>query len=345
MKIFSGILLFVSLVLLLYNDNAFGQTTDNILTVIFIDLGKEGDSTLVIFPNNNTMLIDGGLKFDESFEKVKSVLEENNVRRINLMIGTHADADHIGGLARLLAEDSLYYNKVDEIWTNGLPHTSDIYNEFIENIANQDTAQHRIAVAPMSTNLGNPVLVQLVSPPQEGISSNSDHATEQNSNSLITRMIYGDISFLFTADTTWTTEEWLVENNSELIDIDIMNAPHHGTKYASGYRETGFIEATSPELVIFSANTDNKYGHPHDEAKQRYDDADITLQTGVVGNIVIKTDGKRCSLILVGKPEQPCFDGVQTIPEFPLTVLSLLLAFIPILFLTRNRFANPKLAR
>ncbi|MGI0011145.1 MAG: ComEC/Rec2 family competence protein, partial [Nitrosopumilaceae archaeon] len=238
MKIFSVILLFVGFVLLFYNDNAFGQTTDNILTVVFIDLGKEGDSTLVIFPNDNTLLIDAGLKFDESFEKVKSVLEENNVQRINLMIATHADADHIGGLARLLADDSPYYNKVDEIWTNGLPHTSDIYNEFIDNIANQDNIQHQIVVAPMSTNLGDPLLVQLVSPPEERISSHSDHATEQNSNSLVTRIIYGDISFLFTADTTWTTEEWLVENRSDLIDVDIMNAPHHGTRYASGYRET-----------------------------------------------------------------------------------------------------------
>lgn len=337
MRISSGILLFVCFVLFFYNDDAFGQTSDNILTVVFIDLGKEGDSTLVIFPNNNTMLIDGGLKFDESFEKVKSILEENNVQRINLMIGTHADADHIGGLARLLAEDSPYYNKVDEIWTNGLPHTSDIYNEFIENIANQENTQHKIVVAPMSTNLGDPVLVQLVSPPQEGISSNFDHATEQNSNSLVTRMIYGDVSFLFTADTAWTTEEWLVENNSELIDIDIMNAPHHGTRYASGYRENGFIEATSPKLVIFSANADNKYGHPHAEAKQRYDDAGIrTLQTGIAGNTVIKTDGKRCSLILVDEPEQPCFDGTQTIPEFPLATIIFTLSIIPIFILSRK---------
>jgi len=72
------------------------KTPDDVLTVVFIDLGREGDSTLVVFPNGNTMLIDGGLKCSMPFERVKNVLEENDVQRINLMIASHADTDHIG---------------------------------------------------------------------------------------------------------------------------------------------------------------------------------------------------------------------------------------------------------
>lgn len=322
MKIFSFI--FISSFLLLYINEAYGQDSDEFLTVLFIDLGREGDSTLVIFPNGNTMLIDGGLKFDESFEKVTNVLEENNVDRINLMIASHADADHIGGLARLLAEDSSYYNKIDEIWTNGLPHNSNIYDEFVANIEKQSEMEEKIGTDQMSSTVGLPVSIEL-SPPPEGITPHSDHASEQNSNSLVTRLQYGNVSFLFTADTTWTTEEWLVENKPQLIDVDIMNAPHHGSKYASDYRDTGFIQQTSPKLVIFSADAANRYEHPHEETKIRYNDAGIrTLQTGISGNIVIKTDGERCSLLIDDEPEQPCFEGIQTIPEFD-TLTSLVL--------------------
>ena len=126
------ILILVSIPLLFFPGFAFAQTEENVLTVIFIDLGREGDSTLVIFPNNNTMLIDGGLKFELPFERLMSVLEENEVEDINLIILTHADADHVGGLAMLLREDSPYHNNIEEVLASHLPHTTDIYKEFVK---------------------------------------------------------------------------------------------------------------------------------------------------------------------------------------------------------------------
>jgi len=307
-----------------------------VLTVFFIDLGREGDSTLVIFPNNNTMLIDGGLKFELPFERLMSVLEENEVEDINLIISTHADADHVGGLARLLREDSPYHNNIEEVLASHLPHTTEIYKEFVRNVQSHEEILYSNVTAPLDIDLGNPVSVEIITPTIEGIRSHSDHASELNSNSLVTRMEYGNVSFLFTADTTWTTEEWLVENQSDLIDVDIMNAPHHGTKYASGYRDTNFIEYTSPNLVILSADVNNRYEHPDPSTIERYEEAGATtLQTGKVGNVVIKTDGVRCSLILEGQPERPCYDGIQVVPEYPLAAIVLAGAIVPILIFTK----------
>ena len=326
------ILIIVSIPLLFFPVFAFAQEGDNVLTVIFIDLGREGDSTLVIFPNNNTMLIDGGLKSDLPFERLTSVLEENEVENINLIISTHADADHVGGLARLLRDDSSYHNNVEKVLASHLPHTTDIYKEFVRNVQSHENISYSNITAPFDIDLGNPVSVEIISPPSEGIRSHSDHARELNSNSLVTRMEYGNVSFLFTADTTWTTEEWLVENQFDLIDVDIMNAPHHGSKYASNYRDTNFIEYTSPNLVIFSTDMDNRYEHPDPNTIQRYEEAGATtLQTGEVGNVVIKTDGVRCSLILEDQPELPCYDRIQTVPEFSLAVIVLASAVVPIL--------------
>lgn len=329
------ILVIVSILLLFFPVLAFAQEVDNVLTIIFIDLGKEGDSTLVMFPNNSTMLIDGGLKFELPFERLMSVLEENEVEGINLIISTHADADHIGGLARLLREDSPYHNNIEEVLASHLPHTTEIYKEFVRNVLSNEDILYSNVTAPLVIDLGNPVSVEIISPPIEGIRSHSDHASELNSNSLVTRMEYGNVSFLFTADTTWTTEEWLVENQSDLIDVDIMNAPHHGTKYASGYRDTNFIEYTSPNLVILSADVNNRYEHPDPSTIERYEEAGVTtLQTGEVGNVVIKTDGIGCSLILKGQPERPCYNGIQVVPEYPFAVIVLAGALVPILIFT-----------
>ena len=301
------VLLLVSIPLLFFPVFVFAQTEDNVLTVIFIDLGREGDSTLVIFPNNNAMLIDGGLKFDLPFERLMSVLEENEVEDINLIISTHADADHVGGLARLLREDSTYHNNIEEVLASHLPHTTEIYKEFVRNVQSHEEIVYSNVTAPLDIGLGNPVSVEIISPPIEGIRSHSDHASELNSNSLVARMEYGDVSFLFTADTTWTTEEWLVENQSDLIDVDIMNAPHHGTKYASDYRDTNFIESTNASLIILSADVNNRYEHPDPNTIERYEEVGaITLQTGKAGNVVIKTDGIGCNLILDGLNEEPC---------------------------------------
>jgi competence protein ComEC len=114
-----------------------------------------------------------------------------------------------------------------------------------------------------------------------------------------------------------------------------MNGLHHGTKYANS---ENFIQATTPNLVIFSANENNQYGHPHPESIQRYENTGIrTLQTGLVDDIVIQTDGTRCSLLLDGEPEQPCYSGVIVVPEFPFAVIVLVSALVPTILLSKRK--------
>jgi competence protein ComEC len=133
---------------------------------------------------------------------------------------------------------------------------------------------------------------------------------------------YGDISFLLTADATFATEEYLIQNHP--VDVDIMNSPHHGSKYSS---TDEFLDTVTPKLVIFSANQNNIYNHPASEIISAYDTNNINhYQTGLHGNIVIKTDGVRCSLFIDGEAEQPCYSDVQIVPEFPFGIVVLLAA-------------------
>lgn len=329
-KLPSFLILILGLTLLpFYQLDVYAQTANGIMDVVFIDLGSAGDSTLIIFPNGKTMLIDGGLK--NGYPNVKSVLDEYNVDTINLMLATHSDRDHVNGLTELLQNGEF---QVDEIWVNPIEDTGSTYQEFLTSANGINVV---VATVGKKIELDNTVDAQIVSPPDYLIEADGTTATLDNSNSLVTKIVYNGVSFLFTGDATHTTEDWLIVNQGSFdsLDIDIMNGLHHGTKYANS---ENFIQVTTPNLVIFSANENNQYGHPHPEAIQRYENAGVrTLQTGLVGDVVIQTDGTRCSLFLDGEPEQPCYSGITIVPEFSLAVIVLVSALVPTILLSKRK--------
>jgi len=324
------IILFLSIICI---NNAFAQTASDILEVVFIDLESSGDSTLVVLPNNATMLIDGGWYFNNPYNRISSTLSEYGINNLDVIIATHPDADHFGGLSLILKRNDF---TVDITYISPVSSTKTTYIEFLSNAATFSNKGLTELRQGEEIVLDEKVKIEILNPPTNELHEPSNSQNE-NVNSIVTRLQYGDITFLFTGDATRVTESWLIENyQSDYLDIDIMNSPHHGSIQTSNSEE--FIDVTSPKLVIFSANLDNTHDHPHEETKQLYAQKAIpAIQTGEKGNIVIRTDGKRCSLLISGETEKPCFDGVQIIPEFPLTLLILVSSFIPVLILTRKK--------
>ena len=271
------------------------------LSVVFIDLGTKGDSTLVVFPNGKSMLIDGGLK--SSYPNVKGVIDEFDLDEIDVVIASHPDQDHIAGLTELLADTSV---GVGTVLKNHIDKDTKTYGEFLSSAPGAETVYAGTVIDVDPT-----VRVEVLSPPDTGVPE-ADNASEANSNSLVILLVYGDIEFLFTADATYTTEEFLQSSQSGEIDVDIMNAPHHGSKHAS---TRSFIDAASPEVVIFSAEKDNQYGHPHQDAVDRYVSAGVTTMRTLNGDVVFQTDGTNCSTFFLDSlaTEASCFDGVQMV--------------------------------
>lgn len=289
--------------------------SDNFLTVVFIDLGTKGESILVIYPNGKTMLIDGGMP--GAYSNLESTLKQYNISDIDIMVGTHADQDHIAGLTKVL-DDSDF--TVHQVLISYIPSDTNTYQNFLAEISDNNL-QPQTVFDGHDITLDETVASKIISPPTNGI-QDATHATPSNSNALVALIEYDDVSFLFTSDASFTTEDYIVQNH--LVDIDIMNSPHHGSKYSS---TDAFLDVVTPKLVVFSADQDNMYGHPDPEIISNYDDKSINhYQTGLDGNIVIKTDGIRCSLFIEGMPEQPCYSGVQVVPEFPLAAVMLLIA-------------------
>lgn len=271
------------------------------LDVIFINLEKAGESILVISPDDSTMLIDGGLK--GSFGNLTSVLDRHNVDRIDVMISTHADQDHISGLINIL-ESSI---DVGEVWISPLEGTTKTYKSFLSAVNNNGLTT-KVAVAGQDIELDPSVDVSVLGPPAGGVPGAKD---DKNENSVIIHLEYGDLSFLFTGDAEEKAEEFLIRNP---IDINIINGPHHGSK---GSSTSEFIRAFDPEVVIFSADEDNRYGHPHDEVISRYYAYDRSIelyQTGIDGTIHVETDGVHCTLMVDYSSPKPCYPGVEILP-------------------------------
>lgn len=288
-----------------YAQSTPGVDVDGLLSVTFIDLKTKGDSTLIVLPNESVILIDGGMP--SAYPNIKKVLDDFKIDTIDVLVATHADQDHIAGLNSLLQNSQF---TIKQVLTSPISKDTKTYQKFL-----QHTAYNRInAYAGYDIALDDSVNIQIISPPEGYRLSKATNAGLENTNSLVTLLEYGDIEFLFTGDATYVTENWLINNvHGDDLDVDILNAPHHGSKHSS---TVGFIDATSPELVIYSANVENQYGHPHADTINRYKSQGITgLHTGMVGHVLIQTDGTGCSLMLQGMLESPCFEDVISVSE------------------------------
>ena len=273
----------------------------DILEITFVDLGSAGESILLVAPEDATMLIDGGLA--RSYNNLKQVMNDSNVDSIDIMVATHADQDHIEGLTSVILDSDI---DVEYVFLSHIAATTKTYANFIESIRSMQIPSE-IAYAGHTIALSDSIPIQVISPPMQGI---SDSSSLRNTNTLVLYMEYGAISFLFTGDATSKTERWIVQNIQEL-DIDIMNGPHHGSHHSSTEL---FLDHVTPQLVIFSADADNRYGHPHHDVVSRYDNRGIAnYQTGIDGSIKIRTDGVGCSIILKDSDEVPCYDGILTV--------------------------------
>ena len=111
---------------------------------------------------------------------------------------------------------------------------------------------------------------------------------EDNSNSVVLRLNYGDTGFLFTGDAEEGFESSMIAS-SVIVDIDVLKVAHHGS---SNSLYPLFLSVVQPEVAIYMAGEDNTYGHPHPETIQALEDIGAEIYgTDVCGTITVTTDG------------------------------------------------------
>ena len=241
----------------------------NGLVVDYIDVGQ-GDAALVR-SDDQTMLIDGGSPKASSI--IYTYLEKQNVRRLDYILASHADSDHIGGLLSPLST-----MPVDHVLIPQTASDSKTYQSFLSK-TNEKGISLTHPKSGDSFTLGDST-VFILGP----ITEDPD---DRNNGSIVAKICYGQTSFLFTCDAERREEQELLDAGFDL-SATVLKVGHHGSKNSTTYP---FLRAVMPEYAIISVG-DNSYGHPTEAALSRLRDADAkVLRTDLDGDITIKSDG------------------------------------------------------
>ena len=241
--------------------------------VHFLDVGQ-GDASLILC-DGEAMLIDGGNSEESSF--IYSYLENHNITHLKYIIGTHPDADHIGGLSGALnyADADIAYCSEEEY------DTATFYNFKKYLGKNEITLQVPKAGTELTLGSATGKIIGPISTEAEG-----------NNDSLMIRLEYGNTSFLFTGDAEWEEEEEVLASDYK-VRSTVLKVGHHGSKYSSS---RDFLEAVYPKYGVISAGKDNSYGHPHPSLLSRMEQEDILLfRTDLQGTILCTSDGQTVS--------------------------------------------------
>jgi beta-lactamase superfamily II metal-dependent hydrolase len=252
------------------------------LRVHVLDVGQ-GDSVLVIAPGGKTALVDAGNPGNG--KKILAALQREGVAQIDLLVATHAHADHIGA-----ADEVIKGITVSNVLDSGVPNTTKNYEDFLKAI--KDRGVTLIEATPNQTfDLGNGAILTVLGPTEPLFTKDQlrSGGNEPNANSVVLRLDYGEFSMLLTGDAEAQTEQRLIERDSRL-DADVLKVGHHGSKYATS---ENLLRRGEFKAAVISCGPDNRYGHPSPEVLARLKAAGLKLfRTDLQGEIKITTRGK-----------------------------------------------------
>jgi competence protein ComEC len=250
------------------------------LKVAFLDVGQ-GDAIFIKSPSGRQMLIDGGPN-NKVLRELGKVMPFYD-RSIDVVLATHADQDHIGGLVEVLKRF-----KVDLFIRSNSTSTSDVYIE-LENLIKKKDVEEVVIFSPQILTLGKNTEFDIIFPTQNTAS------WETNDASVVGKLIYGNNSFLLTGDSPQIIEKYLVGKYGSFLKSDILKVGHHGSKNSSSEL---FVGTVSPKYSVISVGKDNRYGHPNPEALNVLKNfGGQILETMTKGRIIFKLDGTTVKLI------------------------------------------------
>jgi competence protein ComEC len=250
---------------------------DGRLHVAFLDVGQ-GDAILVTFPDGRQMLIDGGPSATQLNWRLGQELPFWD-RSLDVLVNTHPDADHLGGLVSLLDRYTIAQTVVTDV-----AGESQLYQEWEQELAEAHLIP-TVGQAGMQLSLSNGVIATILSPGPAVRAMD-----EPNNHSIVLHLQYGHISFLLPGDIEAPLERALATAGLPLT-ATVLKSPHHGSKTSSSEI---FLEAVDPKIVVISVGEDNRFGHPAPEVVEHYIERGLTiLRTDEQGTVEFITDGEQ----------------------------------------------------
>lgn len=251
-----------------------------LLEVNFFDVGQ-GDAIFIETPKNYQILIDGGPD-SAILEKLGREMSFWD-RTIDVIILTHPEHDHIFGLLEVLKR----YKADFILWTGVLRDTAE-YDEW-ESLIKEEGFNVKITKAGQKIIMPETFMDVLY--PLENLGGKELKNT--NNTSIITRLVFGNTSFIFMGDAYKSAERKLV-NEKPHLDSDVLKVGHHGSKTSTSEE---LLRGVKPEMAVISVGKENNYGHPYPEVLETLAKYGIkVLRTDERGDIKIVSDGRELKI-------------------------------------------------
>jgi competence protein ComEC len=243
-----------------------------LIEVVMLDVGQ-GDAFFIESPSGTQILIDGG-RGTAVLRGLSEVMPFWD-RTIDVVVATHPDADHIGGLV-----DVLERFEVKKILQSAVQNDTPTFRAY-KKAVEEEGAQLLPASRGTRIRIDNALVITVLS--REVVAT-----SDTNEASIILRLDYGKTSFLFTGDASKETERELLQFY-DLLDVDVLKVGHHGSDTSTS---TEFISATSPKFALISVGENNSYGHPDAKVLDRLEEAGVRiLRTDTQGTVRLVSDG------------------------------------------------------
>lgn len=277
------LLIFIGFVMIPFTYTSAEQQPE--MKVHFINVGQ-GDSMLIETPSDKTILIDGGPP--ESGKKVVSYLKKHNVKKIDLLIATHPDIDHIGGLTHVMKSI-----KVAKVLDSGKLYSTKTYARYMKQIDKQKI--------PLEVAKENE-LIKLDRRMTIRVLNTYSGKRNNNQSSIALKISFKDIDFLLMADVERKQEKRLLSKYN--LEADILKVAHHGSNTSSSL---DFFKKVKPKVAILTYSKQNNYGHPVDRVIKNLNKINANIySTAVFGDVVISTNGENYCIL----PEKSPIDGL-----------------------------------
>ncbi|MEW6620772.1 MAG: DNA internalization-related competence protein ComEC/Rec2 [bacterium] len=271
-KVIIGILILINIFLW---TGGVVKNSSRIMKVTFLDVGQ-GDAIFLEFPEGSNMLIDGGPSgfFDAGERIILPFLTSKGILNLDVVIVSHNDIDHYGGLLSVLKN----FKVRKFVLSNG------IENQELSRIIKEKGICHKVVKRGDKIS-GYPGIEIYILHPSDIMAESSD-----NNNSVVVKILFNKISFLFAGDIEKEAQKKLLPFK-EMLSAMVLKIPHHGSRNAY-YSE--FITEVNPEIGIIQVGRDNRFNFPHKEVIAGYEKIGTKIyQTDIHGAVTVKTDGEK----------------------------------------------------
>ena len=258
-------------------------SNQNNLLVHFINVGQ-ADAIAINLPDGKTMLIDNGSKkYNVDYIKYlkENVVHSKHNNKLDYLVLTHADSDHIGGTMKLLKNFEINTIFMPQIVSNSQTF-EEIYNYVMKN-CNYKTLGGEFEINKNGYKIK--FFEQL-------------NSVDTNNSSQVVKLEYKKKSFLFTGDITTDVEDDYILAYSNELNCDVLKVAHHGSKTSTSQM---FLNRVTPQYAVLSVGENNDYNHPSDEIVDRLISNNIKiLRTDKNGNILFVVGNDYNLLVLDG---------------------------------------------